>query len=111
LILGPQSTYLTKEPDLTITEKPSLATFSGLESIQFRFRGTVMWIFRSRGHNNAGGQNNKKDAFFGFGMWPTALALPATLYPYGNCENKAFGGTIALATTVYAEPIIRLFAT
>jgi hypothetical protein len=77
---------------------------------QFKFRGMGMWIFRSRGHNNDDGQNNKSDAFFGFGMWPTALDSRATSYHYGNCENKAFGGTTALATTAYAEAIIRLFA-
>jgi hypothetical protein len=71
-----------------------------------------MWTSKLRGHNNDGGhEDNKNDALSDSGMWPTALVLHATLYPYGNYENKACGGTTVLATTVYAEPTMRLCVT
>ena len=47
---------------------------------------------------------------YALGMWPTALDLPATLYPYGNYENKAFGGTTVLAITAYGRPTAPSYA-
>ena len=90
-------------------------TFSGPENNQFKFRGIVMWIFRSRGQSNNGGhennENNENNAFFSFGMWLTALASLITLYHYGSCENKAFSGIIVLVITLCVKLKILSFAT
>jgi len=87
-------------------------TFSGPENNQVKFRGMVMWIFRSRGQSNNGGhENNENNAFFSFGMWLTALASLITLYHYGSYENKAFSGIIVLVITLCVKLTILSFAT
>jgi len=75
-----------------------------------KFKDTARWIFRSRDHNNDDGQSNQSNIFYGLEMWLIALDSPATSYPSVSYENKAYGGIIALATTVSDEPTTLSFA-
>jgi len=59
------------------------------------------WISRSKGLYRM--DKDDRGTSYALGTWPTALDLLATLYPYGNYENKAFGGIIVLVITAYGR--------